>query len=129
MDVYLRVLLVTAMAASLVALQPPASAHHGPNLYCSKSGDLCQSVRKTDGVRKLRILLAAKYFSTYRLCVRNSEERVCQRFRIRKRANGTFGSSVRWRRHPAFGGSGAHTVSWWIGGDRIGRKLGFHVKS
>ena len=125
----LRSLVVTAVAASLIAVSPPAGAHHRPNVHCSESGDICQSVRKIDGVRKLRIVLAARYFSTYHLCVRDADGyRICAPFRIRGRADGLYGSSVRWRRHFPPGGPGPYTASWWVGDDRIGRSLGFHIR-
>jgi hypothetical protein len=63
-------IVIAAVAASLVALvPPPAGAHHLPTSCCSESGDLCQSTRRLDGVRKLGVLLAAKYFRVFHLCV------------------------------------------------------------
>jgi hypothetical protein len=118
------------MSACLMAVLPGAAqAHHRPNFYCSESGDLCQSTRKIDGVRKLRIVLAARYFDTFHLCVRRPDGvRWCAPYRIREQANGTFGRSVDWFKHWGGRERGSYTVSWWVGDQRIGRILGFHVR-
>lgn len=129
MPLILRLMLVTTMAASLVAVAPPAGAHHRPNLYCSESGDLCQSTRKVDGKRKLGLLLAARYFRTFELCVLNPDGfRYCVPLRVRDHGDGTFGRDVRWRRYFPAGGPGPYTVSWRVGDQRIGRRLGFHIR-
>lgn len=125
----LRMVVLTALAATLVAVVPaPAGAHHRPNLYCSKSGDLCQSTRKVDGVRKLRIVLAGRYFSRFHLCVRSPDgTRWCAPYRVRERDDGTFGRSVDWFKQWGGREPGSYTVSWSVGDQRIGRILGFHV--
>lgn len=129
MNTYLRVVVVTAAAASLLLVTQPAVAHHRPNFYCSDSGDLCHATRKVDGVRKLGILMAAKYFRVFHLCVIDPVGfESCVPFRIRDHGDGTFGRDVKWRRYFPYGGTGAYTVSWWVGNDRIGRRLGFHVR-
>jgi hypothetical protein len=118
---------VTLLVIGVVATF--ASAHHRPTAYCSPSGDVCQSTRKADGVRKLRITLAAKYFGRYRLCVIAPDDvRTCEEFRIRKSGE-VYGSSVRWSRHFPRSGPGAYDVRWQTlpGRDRVGRLLGFHV--
>lgn len=124
----MRQLIVTTITASLMALTPPVDAHHRPNFYCSKTGDICQSSRKVGDARKLRIRLAAKYFSTFHLCVLDPDGyEICAPFRVRERDSGNFERNVKWRRHFVPGGPGAYRVSWWVGDDRVGRKLGFHV--
>lgn len=123
-----RLLLVTAIAASLVAVSHPAQAHHAANFYCSSSGDLCQSTRRVDGTRKLGLLLAAKYFRVFHVCVTDPDGfESCVPFRVRNHGDGTYGRDVRWRRHFPPAGPGAYTVKWMVGGERVGRKLGFHV--
>ncbi len=126
----LRMVVVTAVAAVLVALVPaPARAYHRPNLYCSESGDLCQSTRKVDGVRKLRIVLAGRYFSSFHLCVRSPDgTEWCAPYRIRERANGTFGRTADWFKQWGGRQQGSYTVSWWVDGSRLGWRLGFHVR-
>lgn len=124
----MRQLMVTAISAALIAVTPQADAHHRPNSHCSRTGDICQNTRKVNGVRKLRIRLAAKYFSDFQLCVLDPDGyEICAPFRIREQSSGGFGRDVRWRRHFPPGGQGHYTVSWWVGDDRIGKKLGFHV--
>lgn len=126
-----RLLLVTAMAASLlVVAAPPSSAHHRPNFYCGESGDICQGSRKVDGVRKLWIGTAARYFGTFHLCVYDHREgnEWCAPYKMREQDSGIWSRSVAWfRKWPAMRHRGRFTVSWWVGEDRIGKKLGFHV--
>ena len=124
----MRKLIVTAISASLIAIIPPVEAHHRPNSHCSPTGDICQSTEKVRDVRKLRIWLAAKYFSTFHLCVLDPDGyEICAPFRIRERDSGNFGRNVKWHRNFPPGGPGPYRVSWWVGDDRVGRKLGFHV--
>ena len=124
----IRLIIVTAVAASLVAVSHPAQAHHRRNLYCSDSGDLCQSTRKVDGVRKLGLLLAAKDFRRFHICVTDPDGyESCVPFRVRSHDDGTFGRDVRWRKFFPYGGKGAYTVRWVVDGTRIGKVLGFHV--
>ncbi len=121
------VVIVAAVTGLLVVPSPGAHANHRPQNYCSESGDVCQSTKKVDGVRKLRITLAAKYFNRYKLCVKAPDDStICKRFKIRKQGS-AYGSSVRWRKHFPHAGDGAYTVTWRTGGNRIGARLGFHV--
>ena len=122
--------LVTAMASVLIACLPSiADAHHRPNIYCSSSGDICQSTRKVDGKRVLGLILAAKYFRVFHVCVTDPDGiEICAPFRVRERSDGTFGRDISWRRHFPNGGTGPHTVRWRVDGARVGRTLGFHVR-
>lgn len=120
-----RIVLLT-LTVSLLALPGLAEAHHRPTSYCSPSGDICQSTRKVDGIRWLRIGLFAKYFNRYKLCVKAPDgSRVCRSFDIRAQGS-TFGSSIRWGRHFPQKGPGPYVVTWWTGGQRVGHILGFH---
>ena len=122
-----RKLLLGVTAAAVLATAFPAQADHRPQEGCSESGDICQSTKRVDGVRKLRITLQSKYFERYKLCVKAPDgATTCKRFRIRKSGE-QFGSSVRWRKHFPHAGEGAYTVTWRTGGNRIGLRLGFHV--
>ena len=122
-----RIVVVVASAALVVAASPSARADHKPNTYCSESGDICQSTAKIDGVRKLTVALAAKYFNRYRLCVIPPEgSKTCKTFRIEKQGP-IYGDSVRWKKQFPDEGKGAYTVIWKMtNGDRFGKKLGFH---
>lgn len=136
MQMVLRSLLVTAMAASLVAVAAPgADAHHRPKSYCSDSGDICQSVRKLDGVRNFRILLGGRYFRRYVLCVSSPlGYDACKTFRIQLLSSSLYGDSVRAGRHFSIRRRGSYTVSWHRvpeygpPTELIGRRLGFHVR-
>jgi hypothetical protein len=123
----MRKVLIAAVAGAVLLAPLPAGANHRPQNYCSESGDVCQSTKKMDGVRKLRITLAAKYFNRYKLCVKAPDDSTtCKRFRIREQGS-AYGSTVRWRKHFPNAGEGAYTVTWRNGGSRIGARLGFHV--
>jgi len=119
------------MAVTLCAtlLSVPAAAHHRPLEACSPSGDVCKSVRRVDGERRLRIALAAEYFERFRLCVTGpADEPTCHTYRVRD-LGPVFGASILWRSNFPFEGPGAYTVAWkFTGGGRIGRALGFHVR-
>lgn len=121
---------VTLMAVLVVVAGPtvPASASHLPLDACSPSGDVCKSVRRVDGVRRLRIMLAADYFERFRLCVTGPDASpTCHTYRIRD-LGATFGSSIAWRANFPFEGRGDYKVVWkFIGGGWIGRALSFHV--
>lgn len=122
--------IVTLLIVLTVVAAPTgaASAGHLPLDTCSPSGDVCKSVRRVDGVRRLRIMLAADYFERFRLCVTGPEDSpTCHTYRIRD-LGATFGSSIAWRANFPFEGPGDYKVVWkFIGGGWIGRALGFHV--
>lgn len=116
------------VSVAVLGLMPVAEASHKPNSHCSSSGDVCKSSEKVDGVRKLRITLQARYFNRYELCVVAPDgSRTCKNFRIQEQGS-AFGDSVRWSTNFPNKGRGAYVVVWkFTNGDRIGRKLGFHV--
>lgn len=119
--------ILLAVLASLVFALPPAQAKHLPQNYCSETGDVCQSTKRVDGVRKLKITLYSKYFDRYKLCVKAPDDATtCKGFKIQEMGE-QFGDTVRWSKHFPNVGDGAYTVTWKSGGQRVGRKLGFHV--
>ena len=121
-----KILLVAVASALVVAVAPTARASHHPDSHCSESGDVCQSTTKVEGIRKLRVTLAAKYFDRYKLCVIAPDgHRACKSFEIHKQGS-VYGDSVGWRKHFTDEGNGAYTVIWKTGGERFGEKLGFH---
>ena len=123
-----KIVLAAVSAALVVGVVPPAHSGHRPSEYCSESGDVCQSTKRVDGVRKLTITLAAKYFNRYRLCVKAPDDSTtCKGFKIRDMGP-VYGSSVRWRKHFPDAGAGAYTVTWKNNGARVGARLGFHQK-
>ena len=122
-----RTMVAFTAIALLSVLIPQAGASHRPTRFCSESGDVCLSTRKVEGIRKLRISLAAEYFEKFRLCVNAPEgTRTCKVFEIRD-TGPAFGRSVRWRRHFPNKGPGAYNVNWrQLNGDLIGRRMAFH---
>jgi hypothetical protein len=123
----MRAIVIACLAASLVLVAAPVQAAHHPEEYCSESGDVCLASNRIDGVRKLRISLAAKYFDKYKLCVTGPNgDRECKTFNIERFRGGVYGDKVRWSANFPYEGSGAYDVIWRQGGSRLGRKLGFH---
>ena len=112
----------------LVSLVQAATAGHAPNSHCSESGDVCLSTRKVDGKRLLRIVTTAKYFETYKLCVKAPDEsRTCRRGLMRDSdGDGVWTGSMNWAKRFPNKGPGAYTVRWTAEGYRSPR-LGFHV--
>lgn len=123
----MRKIVVTVVGLTMMASAAPALAGHRPNSYCSESGDVCASAKREDGVMKLKISLAAKYFDRYKLCVTAPDDsKTCKEFRIEKQG-GVFGDTVRWRRHFPDEGPGAYTVRWSDGKGFRSKRLGFHI--
>lgn len=124
----MRTALIAGLTAALVVTAVPVQASHKPKEYCSESGDVCLSTTRMDGgVRKLRIILGAKYFNKYKLCVTGPNgDRTCHRYKIDRFRGGVYGDKVRWSNNFPNEGRGAYTVVWRRRGNRLGQKLGFH---
>ena len=125
----MRWIVIVVLAAGVLVAPTGASAHHRPTTYCSPTGDICQSTANVHGERKLRISLAARYFSRYRLCVTAPDDSVtCREFRIRKHG-AVFSSTIRWAAQFPPSGHGKYEVRWKSlpGAARVGKVLGFHV--
>ncbi|HWM08383.1 MAG TPA: hypothetical protein VNO82_03540 [Solirubrobacteraceae bacterium] len=81
--------------------------------YCSQTGDLCYG--RIAAPLRLRITLAAEFFTRYRLCVRGPDlEVVCRRARVRE-VDGLFQSTVRWRTRFPDRGPGTYRARWFPG--------------
>lgn len=103
----------------------PASSGSSRSVYCSPSGDLCQGALKIRGRTYLSITLAAKYFSTYELCVKPPQgARECDRFSVKRKGSG-YESRVRWSAHFEDHSKGTHRVAWYADGQKIGRGVSF----
>ena len=125
----MRWIVSLGLTLGLLATPVVASAHHRPTTYCSPSGDICQSTTNVRGIRTLRIALAARYFTRYRLCVTAPDDTVtCHGFRVHPHGS-IFSSSVRWAAQFPPSGHGKYEVRWksMPGATRVGRTLGFHV--
>lgn len=84
-------------------------------------------MRKVDGVRRLSLTLGAPYFDSFRLCV-TSPYRGCKRFLVRSLSGGVYGGRIDFDRHFLAAWGYDYTVAWIVDGNRIGRRLGFHVR-
>jgi hypothetical protein len=94
--------------------------------YCSANGDVCTGISHGHGSWKLKLTLAAKYFSSYKLCVRRlGKARRCVAFPVKKTGVGAqWGSKVYWSQYfPR--APGRYRVAWWQGKSRIGPPLDF----
>jgi hypothetical protein len=118
--------IVAVMTTLLLVASPIEAQARRPSTYCSVTGDICQSTTRVNGVRILRITLAAEYFHRYTLCVTAPDQTVrCHRFKIHAKGP-TFGSSIWWARNFPNKGRGTYTVSWKTGGHLVGHVLAFH---
>jgi hypothetical protein len=83
---------------AVVSLALAAAAPAAPGTLpgrCSASGDVCFGLQKRSGVLVLQLVTAAKYFSSYRLCVtRPAGARSCKSYPMKPAARGTYASSV-----------------------------------
>ena len=106
--------LVLAIAVTVTMLPAgSAGASHYPHTKCSSSGDYCVSVKKIDGVRRLRLAMLFKYFRRHEVCVKGPEDvKTCHTYRTRRLASGLWGSSIDWRANYPFQGDGRYRVSW-----------------
>lgn len=91
--------------------------------YCSASGDLCYNIALS-GPYSLKLTLAARYFSRYRLCVRPlGKARICKSFPVTK-TRGRWGGKEYWSHHfPE--APGRYRVTWLQGTTRLGPPLTF----
>jgi hypothetical protein len=116
-----RLSLSLAAAAIAVALIPASASAAS---YCSPSGDLCYGAAGSPV--KLRISLAAEYFTRYRLCVRGPDGgRDCKRFRVRRADNGLYVSRVSWPKHFPWRGRGTYRARWYAQGNALGPAIKF----
>lgn len=125
MTLPLRKLVVAcAAAAALVAAAAPQAS--AARTYCSPTGDLCYGALAKKAPVKLRITLAARYFTRYRLCVTGPRgPRECRRFGVRERGNGLWEGTVRWARHFPNRGDGRYRVRWFAQRRALGPAIAF----
>ena len=89
-----------------------------------------QPVFKIDGVRKFRLLMASRYFSSYDLCATHEGKEICERRQVVRRKSGLYGDAVKYRDTTIPKDKGKYVITWRTmeTGYRFGRKLGFHVR-
>jgi hypothetical protein len=112
------------VAAALLA--GAAATAEARSSYCSPTGDLCLGALGKGAKVRLRLTLAARYFTSYRLCVTApGGARDCRRFRVRRGAHGLYESTVRWAAHFPSGGPGTYHARWRSGGNALGPAITF----
>ena len=120
-----RIISLLAALAAVAAILPATALARSS--YCSTSGDVCYGVVKNSSPVKLRIVIAARYFSHYRLCIKAPKNRgtECHRFSVHKAARGSFASTVVWPKHFKYYGKGTYHASWSTGGSSLGPAVKF----
>ena len=107
-------------------LGPPLTFYVRLPSYCSPSGDVCFGINRSGGAYGLKLTLAARYFSRYRVCVRPLRKaKTCRSFRVKKTGVGAqWGSNVWWSRNFP-NEPGTYRVTWLRDTSRLGPPLYF----
>lgn len=105
-------------------LGPPLTFYARLPSYCSASGDVCYGISHAGGSWSLKLTLAARYFTSYGICVRPAgKAKRCKIFAVKK-IGANWGGKEFWSHHfPR--APGRYRVTWWQGGSRIGPPLDF----
>jgi hypothetical protein len=121
--------MIVLTASLIVPLAPSVNAHHRPNKWCAQGGEWCLNAYRREGHGRVFWLYHdGEHPLRFRICVRApSGHRDCRKYRAAAEM-GTTTLWVRWRDHFPHRGAGAYTVVWRAGGQRIGKKLGFHQR-
>jgi hypothetical protein len=105
-----------ALAAAIVVVLAAASAGSGATTpiatYCSPTGDVCFGALRKSGAVYLDLMIAARYFARYRLCVDPPRGApTCRSFPVRRRG-AAYASSILWHRNYPNRGPGRYDVTW-----------------
>jgi hypothetical protein len=122
----MRLPLLAVIPAAALSLLGGASAAEQATLpsYCSTSGDVCYGIFKARAAHNLRLTLAAKYFSRYRICVKPlGRAATCKSFPVKK-TGAEWGGKVSWQRNFPHT-PGRYRVTWRLGANRLGPPLTF----
>jgi hypothetical protein len=105
-------------------LGPPLTFYARLPSYCRQSREVCTGIHHAGGAWNLKLILAARSFSSYKLCVRPlGKARTCTTFPV-TRTDAHWGGKVYWSQHfPRE--PGRYRVTWWQGRSRIGPPLDF----
>jgi hypothetical protein len=105
-------------------LGPPLTFYTRLPSYCNASLDICTGIHHAGGAWNLKLILAARYFSSYGLCVRPlGKAKRCETFPVKK-TDAHWGGKVWWS-HYFPRTPGRYRVTWWRGRSRIGPPLNF----
>jgi hypothetical protein len=119
----MRLALLATISLALVGGASAAEQVRAPS-YCSKSGDVCYWIHRAGDAYKLKLTLAAKYFSLYRICVKPAgRAATCKSFPVRK-TGAQWGGTVLWERNFPHA-PGRYRVTWRQGPKRLGPPLNF----
>jgi hypothetical protein len=120
-----RAIAIATASAALLAIDPgPVEAKFLAG-YCSPTGDYCTKVVRRSGETFLGIATFS-FTGKYTLCARTAAgaDRVCKRFRLRKKRD-LFQSSVGFSAQFSPRGPGRYCASWHKFGTRLGPKVCF----
>jgi hypothetical protein len=108
-----RLIAIAVVLGATLIPAGSAGATHFPHTKCSSSGDYCVSVKRINGVRRLRLGMLARYVVKHQVCVNGpgAAPRTCRTYRTRK-IGGLWGSSIDWRKRFPFLGKGVYRVVW-----------------
>jgi hypothetical protein len=121
---------LTAVLVSSLALLASAStsAADQPRTYlarnCSQTDDLCYGIFKLEARDRIvfQITTQARYFASYRICVKAPTGSVkCRNFPLNRQTPLSYGNLVYWRRYFGERGPGVYRVTW---KDQQGTRLG-----
>jgi hypothetical protein len=118
--------LLAATSAPALVLLGAASAAQPVRVpsHCSKSGDVCYWIVEAGTGHNLRLTLAAKSFSRYRICVKPQRRAAtCKSFPVKK-SGAQWGGKVSWERNFPHE-PGRYLVTWRQGTKRLGPPLKF----
>jgi hypothetical protein len=126
--------LAVALVSSLALLASAStSAADQPRTYlaryCSQTGDLCYGIFKLEARDRIvfQITTQARYFASYRICVKAPTGSVkCRNFPLNRQTPLSYGNLVYWRRYFGDHGPGVYQVAWKNqSGTRLGPRLSF----
>ena len=122
---------VIASLASLLASASATAADPSKEYlarYCSQTGDVCYGIYRlgSSGRIVFQITTQARYFASYRICVKAPAGTVkCRNLPLNRLTPPRYGANVYWRRNFGDRGPGVYRVTWSQGGTRLGPTLRF----
>lgn len=126
---------VIASLASLLASASATAADPSKEYlarYCSQTGDVCYGIyrhRSSSERIVFQIITQARYFASYRICVKAPAGAVkCRNLPINRQTPPLYGANVYWRRNFGDHGPGVYRVTWSQSGTRLGPTLRFRQR-
>jgi hypothetical protein len=91
--------------------------------YCSPTGDYCLEIKAKGNKVKLKIASLA-FSGEYKLCVKGPETKKCGDFLLEPDGSG-WSDTVNFNGVFGYEGEGIYKVVWKLGGQKLGKTLGF----